>query len=72
MRQRHKFPGRSNERSFSTEAQFLKFASPRRAQDNLTSLVCAMQNVSTNATLQEVPQITEPTERHGKAKGVPV
>jgi len=35
------------------------------------NLVRAMPHVSTNATLQEVSQITELTERHGKEKGVP-
>jgi len=62
MRQFNRFVGRyrSSERGFLTEAQILKFISPRD-QDSLTNLVLAKPNSSTNISLIEVTTTAKPT-----------
>jgi hypothetical protein len=71
MKRQHNFADRHtpHERSFSNEAQFLKFVRPRD-QDNVTNLVRVVPNFSATATLVELFQIAKLTEESGRAKGV--
>jgi hypothetical protein len=73
MKRQHNFADRHtpHERSFSNEAQFLKFVRPRD-QDNVTNLVRVVPNFSAPATLTlvELFQIAKLTEESGRAKGV--
>jgi hypothetical protein len=69
MRQRYNFAGRyrSHERSFSSDAQFLKFAG-RRERDNPVNLVRSMPNLSTNTVLPDLFAASEQTESSCKAQ----
>jgi hypothetical protein len=69
MSQQRDFTGRfrSQERSFFSEAQFLKFARPR-GKDDLTNLVRAAPNLSMNPTLIDAPMTTEPERSRTLAK----
>jgi hypothetical protein len=69
MRQGYSFAGRNraHERSFSTEARFLKFAG-RREWENPVSLVRSMPDLSTNTALPDLFEAGRLTESPYKAQ----